>query len=221
MSAAFAPADSQRAAASLLAFWAAGRRSRARVRRAAKRNESYNAFGAKAGVLSAEASAEGMPADTMKKAWRVAGEYTEEQIRGWCALVRAKRSRFGPTHLIRLLAVRSRAARDRLTRAAIQEGWSTAELQRAIQATNGRRAGVGNRPRLPTTRRRLIASLLALTEKWERWCEAAAGKPALADVADVLDESLVAVREVKKRVAPMLPSYARGGRKAGPRAKPP
>lgn len=199
------PAQARKAAADLLDYWRAGNRSSGRVRRRSQKDGRYHVYGQKARVLAGEARREKMPADTLKKAWRVAEQYIEEDIQQWCALIRTERSRFGPTHLLRLLAVEDRTRRDELTRTAITSKWGVAELERAIQAVNGRRDGVGKRPKIPGPRRQKMASLVGLCVKWERWC-AAAGAGLPDEIDEVLADALAAVGRVRGAAETYLPA---------------
>jgi hypothetical protein len=116
-------------------------------------------------------------------------------------MVIAFRSRFGPTNLMFLLRIKSRARRDALMRRAVRESWTVTQLERSIQALRGgRRPFVGRQPAVPTDRAEKLIALDALASKWLRWVEVA--MPDLPDeLQPVLTKTAKAVREVQRTLA--------------------
>jgi hypothetical protein len=182
-----APDQVEAAVNSLRTFWRTGRESWKRVaatspsegastakrRKDKKKPKAGYTHGRKLDVLHEEAEGVGFNHDTLKKAWKASQEYTEEQLNELCDLVAEHRARFGATHLIRLLAIKDRKRRDALTRTAIRGRWGVTRLERAIQAVNGRREHVGKRPTIPDGDQELLNAVVALCEKWVRFCAGA------------------------------------------------
>src|SRR5206468_2920257 len=81
---------------------------------------------------------------------RVAAEYTHAHIAVLTEKVRANRSRFSTSHLMRLLVVTDRKHRDGLTTRAVRGSWTLSTLERHAQvARKGRRPGAGRKPVVP------------------------------------------------------------------------
>jgi hypothetical protein len=198
------PDPVESAASLLLAFWQAGIDSLKRRKDLVSQDPGAYVYSTKLRVLEEEAAREGLNPDSMKKAWRAAKEYTEPQIRRLCTLVRKYQVRFGRSHLMRLMSVRDRAVRDKLALRAIEEGWSVTALERAIQAINGPRPHVGNRPTVPEGGRRLLADVVAKCIAWERWGEVA-GPRLPDDVKALVDQATRAVVRVRAAASDRLP----------------
>lgn len=185
----------EQAAKSLRAFWRTGATSWSRV-------APVYRHGRKADLLAAEAARLGVSGDTVRKAWVAADAFTREQVDELAALVVARRATFGPTHLVRLLALRDARRRWPLARSAIAGRWGLATLGRKVQAANGgRRPGVGRRPAVPAAGAEFLCALDALCDKWERWCQTAvAGNAIPAELDDVIRRATAAVGRVRDRV---------------------
>ena len=112
-------------------------------------------------------------------------------------MVAEHRARFGATHLIRLLAVKDRKKRDAMTRSAIRGRWGVTRLERAIQAVKGRREHVGKRPHIPDVSRELLTAVVALCDKWGRFC-AGAGTRLSDDILAAVERATKAVEKVKQ-----------------------
>jgi hypothetical protein len=203
------------AAEALRAFWNLGRSSWAEVealpRKPAGRGQrgrkpSGYVHGNKVEVLKAAATKVGVNFDTLAKAWKAADLYDGEEIEELCGLVRKHRARFGPTHLIRALAVRERGKRDRLIRRAIRGRWGVTRLEREIQViNNGPRRHAGRQPDIPDDGPALLASLIALCAKWERFhAEAAESLP--AGLAGVVERATRAVLRLRQAAEGELPA---------------
>ncbi len=207
-----APEQVEAAVNALRTFWQTGRESWDRVRATIpptasptenskknkkKRKPEGYIHGSKLDVLHREAAEVGFNHDTLKKAWKAGTEYTEEQIDEFCDMVAEHRARFGATHLIRLLAVKDRKRRDAMTRSAIRGRWGVTRLERAIQAVNGRREYVGKRPHIPDGNRELLNAVVALCEKWVRFCSGA-GARLSDDVLAAVERATKAVAKVKQ-----------------------
>lgn len=224
-----APEQVEAAVNALRTFWETGRDSWKRVAATipsgglstAKRQKDKKkprvgyTHGRKLDVLHEEAVDVGFNHDTLKKAWKAAQEYTEDQIDELCDLVAEHRARFGATHLIRLLAVKDRKRRDTMTRSAIRGHWGVTRLERAIQAINGRREHVGKRPHIPDGNRELLNAVVALCEKWQRFCSEAKARLS-DDMLATAERATKAVAKVKQaadaELNPPAPATAKPGR---------
>ena len=198
-----APEEARKAAMALRKFWQAGKRSLGRLRRLQKTPNAY-CYGNKQEFLKREGIKEGYNHDTMKKAWRIAQEYEEDDIEQLCALIELRSARFGPTHLLRLLTVKDRRRRDALARNAIKGSWGVAQLEVAILRLHQRRPEVGRKPRVPDDPVQLVLILEGLCLKWIRWCQAA--HPMLSEnLRDLVDKATKAVAAVKEAAAAKPP----------------
>ncbi|MFM8271908.1 MAG: hypothetical protein ACKODX_06180 [Gemmata sp.] len=224
-----APEQVEAAINALRTFWQTGRESWERVRATIppaasterskknkkKRKPDGYAHGSKLDTLHREAADIGISYDTLKKGWKAAQEYTEQQIGELCDMVAEHRARFGATHLIRLLAVKDRKRRDAMTRSAIRGRWGVTRLERAIQAINGRRGHVGKRPHIPDGNRELLNAVVALCEKWQRFCSEAKARLS-DDMLAVVERATKAVAKVKQaadaELNPTGPATAKPGR---------
>ena len=198
--------EAEQAAKNLLAFWKIGKESWRKVDPDKKRkgDEVEYAHGHKLDLLHAEAERTGLNHDTLSKGWKLGREYSREQIDELCDLVIEHRARFSGTHLTRLLAVENREKRDALARTAIEKHWGVTTLERKIQASKGiRRALVGNKPLIPTTRGELLMALGSLCDKWDRWCSAA-GTKLPSELEKKVDVATTAVLAVKTAINEML-----------------
>ncbi|QDU20986.1 hypothetical protein [Urbifossiella limnaea] len=204
------------AVAALRSFWETGRASWGRVgatddeapavtkKRAARRRKQVGyVHGNKTELLKRAAADEGMNHDTLAKAWKASRLYTSEQVEELCGLVERHAARFGPTHLTRVMAVADAKKRDALTRKAVRGRWGVTRLERAVQAVNGRREHVGNRPQIPDARPELLHALIALCEKWRRF-GAAAGAKLSDELKVVVGRAAKAVERVQAVAAAEL-----------------
>jgi hypothetical protein len=191
-------------AAGIRNVWRAGQRSVARLQQLQRKDPHSLQHGRRMDTYTQEAQALGTNVDTAAKMRRLAQEYTREQIDTLCALVERQCSRFGPTHLLILLRVDDRARRDRLMKQAVREGWTTAQLERAVQAhRRQRRPHVGRKPRVPADPTERLLALDAVSEKFVRWCELAqADLP--AGMRPLIDKATRAVSRVRRAVAKEL-----------------
>ena len=157
--------------------------------------------------------------DTLGKMRRVAREYAAGRIADLAARVREHRSRFSTSHLIRLLAVADRKARDALERKAVRGSWSLGLLDRHVQvARRARRAGAGRNPQVPADDQHRLVVLEGLCLKWVRWTgRAAAGLP--PDVRKLVAVADAAVGAVRDGLAKHLPRATRAGGDAGNTAR--
>lgn len=223
-----APEQVEAAVKALRTFWETGRDSWKRVaattpsgevpsmkrQKDKKKPKPTYAHGHKLDVLYEEAASVGFNHDTLKKAWKAAQEYTENQIDELCDMVAEHRARFGATHLIRLLAVKDRKRRDAMTRSAIRGRWGVTWLERTIQAVNGRREHVGKRPHIPDGNRELLNAVVALCGKWVRFCSGAEARLS-DDMLAAVERATKAVEKVKQAADAELspPAPATAGRK--------
>lgn len=199
-------AEADTATARLQKFWRAGRASWRRVdpERPGLAADAAYRHGHKCEVLKNEAGRLRLNPDTMRKCWTVSRAFTAEQIDDLARLIRRHLSRFGPSHLVRLLAVRSPGRRLQLARQAIRRRLGVAALGRLVQAENGgRRPRVGRPPGVPADDRQVLLALDALGDKWERWCAAVGGR-----LPDRMRAAVVratrATQEVRRQVALLI-----------------
>jgi hypothetical protein len=143
--------------------------------------------------------------DTLGKMRRVAAEYTAEQIADLAARVRANRSRFSTSHLLRLLVITDRKQRDAIASRAVRGSWTLSTLERHAQvARKGRRLGAGRKPFVPADPEQRLVVLEGLALKWLRWTALAAdGLP--RDLGRLVREADAAVGAVKAALADHLP----------------
>src|SRR5437764_169036 len=98
----------------ILQLWRQGQQSLRRLRKLEESDPAALKYGQKEDTFAGEAGLLGTNVDTAAKMRRVARGYTREQIKGLCALVRKHRSRFGPSHLLILLRVKSGGRREKI-----------------------------------------------------------------------------------------------------------
>jgi hypothetical protein len=168
--------EGARAAEALLDFYKKGRASLRRLESLRRRDAAALRHGRKQETLEAEARHAGLNHDLMKKAWRLAQQYTEEEIEAICRKVRERPARFGYSHLVKVLGITDHGLRRQLTNEAIDGQWSVGDLQRAIQANKERRPHVGKKPRTPESVMEALLVLQTLCLKFNRWCDVALGK---------------------------------------------
>lgn len=148
------------------------------------------------GTVTAEAEKHSLNPDTVRKARQFADPvsgYTVAEVNALCRSIRDVQEEqdgavFGRTHLIRLLSV-PKKQRAKVQAAAIENGWSTAELEAHIATRFGSRRDGGRKRRVPTDLPGVLVQLEGLCEGWRRWAEAAVG-----------DESDDRDRQFRKRV---------------------
>jgi hypothetical protein len=191
----FAAKEAHEAAMALRKFWKAGKRSLGR--RIQKEKLNTYCYGGKQDFLKREAVKEGYNYDTMKKAWRIALEYEEDDVEKLCDFVEQRTARFGPTHLLRLLTVKDRRRRDALARKAVEGCWGVTQLETAILRLHERRPDVGRKPRVPDDPAQIRLVLEGLCLKWRRWCVAA--QPRLPEeLCELVKKATRAVAAVKE-----------------------
>ena len=196
----------------LIEFWIIGMKSRKDLviaKSGGKRGETETRYlhGSKQRVKEELGAKYRLNHDMLGKAWRIAEQYTEDQIRRLDALVKKYGASFGSCHLKDLLVVADRKERDRLTEKAIRKNWSVKQLYLTIQAKFGRRNRVGRKPEVPEDPKELVTKLRMLCDKWIYFCKlaevecrgklAAAVKNATATVGEVkvqADKSLTRLR---------------------------
>jgi len=203
--------EAQRNAAAIRQLYRDGQLSLKRRQRLERADPTAYAHGHKLDLLQAEADRMGINADTLKKVWRLVDEYTPDAVDALSDLVVRHQSRFGPTNLVMLLRVADRKQRDRLMGQAVRAGWTFRQLERAIQAQQGRRQRqAGRKPLIPADPTARLVALDALADKWTRWCDAAT--PDLPeDLHDLIARASKAVQAVKKAVTQRLDHDQSGG----------
>jgi hypothetical protein len=206
--------QSKASAKALREFWDMGRASWAEIKALipsqgrgqgqAKQQRDGYVYGNKDGLLKKAAERLGVNYDTLAKAWKASRLYKKKEIVNICTLVREYSARFGPTHLMRVMAVRDRDMRKALTERAIQKHWGVTRLEREIQAiNNGPRRHVGRRPTIPEDEPAMLASLIALCAKWERFHARAA--ESLPEELEAASEGVTkAVAKLKKAAEKLL-----------------
>jgi hypothetical protein len=165
------------------------------------------------GTVTAEAEKYGLNPDTVRKARRFADPvsgYTVAEVNTLCRSIREVQEEqdgavFGRTHLIRLLSV-PKKQRAKVQTLAIENGWSTAELEAHIAARFGSRRDGGRKRRVPSDLPGVLVQLEGLCEGWRRWAEAVVGDdsdrkqrgvPKRVELpADLLESVLTATRAI-------------------------
>ncbi len=148
------------------------------------------------GTVAVEAEKHGLNPDTVRKARHFADPvrgYTAAEVNALCRTIREVQEEqdgavFGRTHLIRLLSV-PKKQRAKVQTLAIENGWSTAELEVHIASRFGSRRDGGRKRRVPSDLPGVLVQLEGLCEGWRRWAEVVVG-----------DESDDQQRQVRKRV---------------------
>lgn len=134
------------------------------------------------GTVATEAERHGLNPDTIRKARQFADPlsgYTVAEVNELCRTIRDVQADqdgpvFGRTHLIRLLSV-PKKERGKVQQSAIENGWSTAELEAHIATRFGSRRDGGRKRRVPADVLGVLAQLEGLCEGWRRWAEAVVG----------------------------------------------
>ncbi len=134
------------------------------------------------GTVTVEAEKHGLNPDTVRKARQFADPvsgYTVSEVNALCRSIRDVQEEqdgavFGRTHLIRLLSV-PKKQRAKVQTLAIENGWSTAELEAHIAARFGSRRDGGRKRRVPSDLSGVLVQLEGLCEGWRRWAEAVVG----------------------------------------------
>jgi len=196
----------------LIEFWRIGKESRKDLviaKSGGNKGETETRYvhGSKQTVKEELATKYGLNHDMLGKAWRIAEQYTEVQIRHWDELVEKCGASFGACHFKDLLVVTNRKKRDRMMEKAIRKNWSSKQLYMTIQATFGKRPHVGRKPQVPEDPKELMTKLRMLCDKWIYFCKLAevecrgnlraAVKNATATVGEVkvqADKSLTRLR---------------------------
>jgi hypothetical protein len=148
------------------------------------------------GTVTVEAEKHGLNPDTVRKARQFADPvsgYTGAEVNALCRSIREVQEEqegavFGHTHLIRLLSV-PKKQRGKVQTAAIENGWSTAELEAHIATRFGSRRDGGRKRRVPSDLPGVLVQLEGLCEGWRRWAEAV-----------IPDDGDAPQRQVRKRV---------------------
>jgi hypothetical protein len=134
------------------------------------------------GTVTLEAEKHGLNPDTVRKARHFADPvsgYTAAEVNALCRSIREVQEEqdgpvFGRTHLIRLLSV-PKKQRTKVQTAAIENGWSTAELEAHIATRFGSRRDGGRKRRVPSDLPGVLVQLEGLCEGWRRWAEVVVG----------------------------------------------
>lgn len=148
------------------------------------------------GTVAVEAERHRLNPDTVRKARQFADPvngYSAAELNALCRSIREVQEEqegavFGRTHLIRLLSV-PKKQREKVQAAAIENGWSTAELEAHIATRFGSRRDGGRKRRVPSDLPGVLVQLEGLCEGWRRWAEVVVG-----------DESDQQQRKGRKRV---------------------
>ena len=101
--------------------------------------------------------------------------YSLDEVEALCRQIRKtqiyqKGSIFGRTHVIRILSV-PKNRRAKVQNLAIENGWSTAELESYIASQFGSRRDGGRKRRMAKDELGMLVQLERLCEGWRRWAE--------------------------------------------------
>lgn len=113
----------------------------------------------------------GLQRDQVDKARQFAAMYSDEEVDKLCNL--ASRDGVRPitkSHVIRLLAVRSRRERHKLAKQVVNEQWSVQRLGIEI-CKRGKVSNGGRRPKRPATVEKALEQIQRMAHRWERWVE--------------------------------------------------
>ena len=123
------------------------------------------------GRISELAAKYGLTRDKSQKLRQLANPklgYTEKQLKSWYEYFRREGLALTLTHFIKLVSVEDGRQRNRLTREAVKQKWSTQQLQREILKLSGRRMRGGRKPVI-VTGDGFASELESQLYSWERW----------------------------------------------------
>ena len=123
------------------------------------------------GRISELAAKYGMTRDKCQKLRQMANPqtgYSKLQLEKWYKYFRKEGLALTVTHFMKLVSVPTRNYRDRLTRKAVKQKWSTQQLQREILKLNGRRMLGGRKP-FVATGDGFASELESQLFSWSRW----------------------------------------------------
>lgn len=125
------------------------------------------------GLIATLAEEHGVNRDTAQKLRAMADPdtgYTKAEINRLCRDFRKTGYSLTVSHFVKLVSVPKGRKRDRLTAKAIENRWSTHELQAEILAVQGRRQVGGRRPKV-VTGKAFEKELSNTLWSWNRWIE--------------------------------------------------
>jgi len=96
--------------------------------------------------------------------------YTKRELNQWFKLFREEEYALSISHFVRLLSIPKGRERDRLTREALKQRWSSHRLQTEILARQGRRREGGRKP-MVITGKVFEGELERTLWSWDRWLE--------------------------------------------------
>ena len=123
------------------------------------------------GRISELAAKYGITRDKSQKLRQLANPktgYTKQQLEKWYKYFRKEGLALTVTHFMKLVSVPTRNHRDRLTRKAVKQKWSTQQLQREILKLSGRRMRGGRKPMI-VTGDGFASELESQLFSWSRW----------------------------------------------------
>ena len=123
------------------------------------------------GQISELAAKYGMTRDKCQKLRQMENPktgYTKQQLEKRYKYFRKEGLALTVTHFMKLVSVPTRIHRDRLTRKAVKQKWSTQQLQREILKLNGRRMRGGRKP-FVATGDGFASELESQLFSWSRW----------------------------------------------------
>ena len=123
------------------------------------------------GRISELAAKYGLTRDKCQKLRQMANPktgYTKQQLEKWYKYFRKGGLALTVTHFVKLVSVPTRNHRDRLTRKAVKQKWSTQQLQREILKLSGRRMRGGRKPVI-VTGDGFASELESQLYSWSRW----------------------------------------------------
>jgi hypothetical protein len=143
--------------------------------------------------------------ETLNRMRRLASQYGKKEIADLAEKIHLVRSRFSTSHLMRLLTLRGRKARDSIMWRSVRASWTLSRLDLAVQvARRSRRVGVGRKPVIPRFEKQRLVMLEGLTLKWLRWTGSAESQLP-TELLDLVREADTAVTAVKNALASHLP----------------
>jgi len=125
------------------------------------------------GLIAELADQYGINRDSAQKFRAMAARdtgYTKRELNQWFKLFREEDYALSISHFVRLLSIPKGRERDRLTREALQNRWSSHRLHTEILARQGRRREGGRKPTV-ITREVFEGELERTMWAWDRWLE--------------------------------------------------
>lgn len=113
----------------------------------------------------------GLQRDQVDKARQFAKMYTDHDLKELCSLQSEDGSRrITKSHVIRLLAVRSKRTRAKLAKQVVRYGWCVQRLGQEV-TKSGKSSRGGRRPKRPATVDEALGQIERMAQRWTNWVQ--------------------------------------------------